>query len=145
MYARIALAFLALVALFSWGQAVAQEEAASPEEVTTGEVRIKMNTQFAKLRLDGEEWENHEFVDNGRTLVIYGVDRTVEHTVELTPVDPGYEGATLKIVPEDWKLVRVKRRVKVWRAEKKIRFAKVGEGAKSKATGEENKAKKRGK
>ena len=136
MYARTTFALASLAAVLVWGTATAQEEAASPEEVTTGEIRIKMNTQFAKLRLDGEEWENHEFVDNGRTLVIYGVDRTVEHTVELTPVDPGFQGATLRIAPDDWKLVRVKKRVKVWRAEKKIRFVKA-----SQTKGDEKKSK----
>lgn len=103
---------------------LAQEDKGSPDEVTTGEVRVHMNTQFAKLRIDGQEWENHEFVDNGRTLVVYGVDRTVQHKVELQPVDPGFEPVTITIAPKDWKLVRVKRRLRVWRVVKKVKFPK---------------------
>lgn len=105
----------------------------SPEEVTTGEVRLKMNSDYAKLLVDGEEWEEHEFLDKGFTLVIHGVRRTVEHKITLTPVTSDLSPVEITIKPDDWKLAPVGKNTKMWRVEKKIDFARTtGKGDPSK-------------
>lgn len=123
--------------VIGWGVALllaspavlAQAEKAAergPEEVTTGEVRISMSSEYAKLEVDGAEWEAHAFEDQGRTLVIHGLDRTEVHRVALTPVAPGLDAIEVEVRPEDWKLVKVDKKAKtlMWRVEKKVTFPK---------------------
>lgn len=97
-----------------------------PEEVTTGEARISMNSEYAKLDVDGVDWEAHEFEDQGRTLVIHGLDRTEVHRVGLTPVAAGLDAIVVEVRPEDWKLVKLDKKAKtlMWRVEKKVTFPK---------------------
>lgn len=116
---------VALLALFLAGAAFAQESPLTPEQVTTGEVRLSMSSDYARLRVDGEEWENHEFLDNGRTVVIHALDRTEEHVVSLTPIYPDLAPVELKIAPSDWKLATVGKLLKMWRVEQKVVFKKV--------------------
>jgi len=104
--------------------ALAQDKPAAPEEVLTGEVRISLSSDYAKLRVDGEEWEEHAFTDNGRTLTIHSLRRTEEHKVTLTPLSSDLEAVELTIKPEDWKLVPIKKTEKVWRVERKVVFQK---------------------
>jgi hypothetical protein len=114
-----------LVVALSWvGMARAQEVDLPPDQVTVGEVRITMSSDYARLRVDGEEWENHEFLDNGMTVVINGLDRLEEHVVSLTPIYPDLEPVELQVAPGDWKLVTVAKRVKTWRVEHKVVFQK---------------------
>jgi hypothetical protein len=77
---------------------------ASPDEVTTGEVRIHLSSDYAKLLVDGEAWDEAVFEDDGRLLIIHLLPRTVEHEITLTPIYGKKE--------------------KVWRVEKKITFPK---------------------
>ncbi len=107
----------------------AQEERSaerSPEEVTTGEVRIFMNSEYAKLEVDGAEWEAHEFENQGRTVVVHGLDRTSAHRVVLKPVVSGLEPIEVEVRPEDWRLVKLDKKSKtlMWRVEKKVTFPK---------------------
>lgn len=83
-----------------------------------------MNSEFAKVLVDGEEWEEHEFIDNGRTLIIHGLNRTVPHVVSLRPVVPNLKEIEVRIEPSDWKLVKVKKQTLMWRVEKKVNFEK---------------------
>lgn len=96
----------------------------SPEEVTVGEVRISMNSEYAKLLVDGADWEAHEFEDQGRTVVIHGLNRTEAHRIGLKPVVPGLDAVEIEIRPEDWKLVKLDKKAKTlrWRVEKKVVF-----------------------
>ncbi len=98
----------------------------SPEEVTTGEVRVSLNSEYAKLQVDDADWEVHEFEDQGRTLVIHGLDRTNVHRLTLTPVVPGLDVVEVEVRPEDWKLVKLDKKAKtlMWRVEKKVTFPK---------------------
>jgi hypothetical protein len=96
----------------------------APEDVLTGEIRITMNSDYARLRVDGNEWEEHEFLDNGKTLVIHTVRRTEEHKVTLSPIYPDLAPAELAIAPADWKLAAMSKTEKVWRVERKVEFAK---------------------
>ncbi len=118
------IAGVALVGLSLAGTALAQEVDLPPDQVTVGEVRIAMSSDYARLRVDGEEWENHEFQDNGRTVLINGLDRLEAHVVSLTPIYPELEPAELRLAPSDWKLVTVAKLVKTWRVEQKIVFKK---------------------
>jgi hypothetical protein len=96
----------------------------SPDDVLTGEIRITMNSDYARLRVDGNEWEEHEFLDNGKTIVIHTVRRTEEHKVTLSPIYPDLPPVELTIAPADWKLAAVSKTEKVWRVERKVEFAK---------------------
>ena len=96
----------------------------SPEEVTTGEIRLLLSSDYAKVRLDGEEWEEHEFLDNGKTLVLHAVKRTDEHRVALSPIYADLAPLELSIKPDEWKLATVGKKIVMWRAEKKIVFTK---------------------
>jgi hypothetical protein len=115
---------IAVIALAWTGRAAADEVEIPPDQVTTGEVRISMSSDYARLRVDGEEWENHEFLDNGRTVLIQGLDRTGDHVVSLTPIYPDLEPVELKVAPADWKLTTLAKRLKVWRVELKVVFKK---------------------
>jgi len=95
-----------------------------PKSITKGEIRFQLNSDYCKVLLDGEEWEDHEFYNNGKSVALYGVDRTQTHSIKLTPAYPNLMPVEVKITPKMWKIVRFKRGVKVWRATKKIRFKK---------------------
>lgn len=69
-----------------------------------GEAYIATRFQFVKFEYDGKkEWENHEYLDGSKTLVIKGIDRSQEHTVVLTPRDSGYEGVSVTLKASDFK------------------------------------------
>jgi len=116
-----------VVLLWSVGLVAQEEEEKelTPEQVKTGEVHIKMNSDYAKVEVDGVAWEEHAFEDNGRTLVIHKLDRTMEHHVRLTPVYPELGPVETVVRPADWKLVKLMKRVRMWKAEKKVVFPKV--------------------
>ena len=94
----------------------------SPDEVTTGEVRITLNSDFAKLKVDGAEWEEHEFLDNGKTLVIHTVKRLEGHTLTLTPIYSDLAPVEVALKPGDWKLETVGKNLKMWQVRKDVVF-----------------------
>ena len=51
-----------------------------------GEVHIKMNVEYASAEVDGERWDA-EFMNNGKTIAIKGLNRSVEHIIVLTASD----------------------------------------------------------
>lgn len=87
-------------------------EAEKPEDINedeiAGEAFIHTRHEFIKFSLDGKEWENHEYVDKNKTLVIRGIDRATEHTVVLTPREGGFEPYTLTLKPTDFKKTVIK-------------------------------------
>ena len=93
-----------------------------------GEAFIHMKLEFVKFTLDGKEWENHEYVDGRKTLVIRGVERNGEHTVVLTPREGGWEPYTLVLKPTDFKRTNVSQKGKTtviaFRAKHSVDFAK---------------------
>jgi hypothetical protein len=101
--------------------ALAEEKPA--DEVTIGEVRITMNAQYAKVQVDGNDWEEHEFTADGRTLILHKIDRTANHAVSLSPVEPNLEGSVIEVNPEDFKLSKIGKNTFVWRAEKRVTFS----------------------
>lgn len=119
--------FVTAVALFVAAAATAQEAETpppSPDDVLTGEIRVSLSSDYAKLRVDGEEWEEHAFTDNGRMLLVHSVRRTEEHRLTLTPLTSELAPVELVIRPEDWKLVSVAKNEKVWRVDRKVVFEK---------------------
>jgi ABC-type proline/glycine betaine transport system substrate-binding protein len=118
----------AIVALLLMGTSSAngQEEAEGlpPDEVTTGEVRISLSSDYAKVRVNGEEWDDHEFLDSGKQVVLTGLDRTVEQVISLRPIYSTLKPVDLTIRPSDWKLAPIGKRLKVWRVELRAVFAK---------------------
>jgi hypothetical protein len=113
---------LSILALLPCFIAFAEEKPA--DEVTVGEVRMTMNAQYAKVQVDGNDWEEHEFTGDGRTLILHKIDRTSSHSVTLSPVEPELEGTVVEVKPEDFKLVKVGKNTFVWRAEKRVTFAR---------------------
>lgn len=113
-----------LLVRVAFAQEPRAEGASSPDEVVTGEIRITLNSDYAKLRVDGNEWEEHEFLDNGKTLIIHSIRRTEEHKITLTPLYPDLLPVELTIVPGDWKLASVSKTEKVWRVERRVDFQK---------------------
>lgn len=104
--------FLAATLLASSGIAVATPATVAPladtpaadESDVLGEARITMKFQHVRFVFDDrKEWENHEYVDGGKTLVIKGIERNADHTVVLTPREDGYEPVTLTLKAGDFK------------------------------------------
>ncbi len=101
-----------------------------------GEAFIHMKLEFVKFTLDGKEWENHEYVDNRKTLVIRGVERGSEHTVVLSPRESGWEPYTVVLKPTDFKRTNVSQKGKTtviaFRAKHAVDFAKAAAPAPAK-------------
>ena len=98
------------------------------ESAIGGEAFVHMKLEFVKFTLDGKEWENHEYIDGRKTLVIRGVERNGEHTVVLTPREAGWEPYTLVLKPDEFKRTKVAQKGKstviAFRATHKVEFAK---------------------
>ena len=83
------------------------ETSGATESEIGGEAFIHMKLEFVKFTLDGKAWENHEYIDGRKTLVIRGIDRVDEHTVVLTPRESGWEPYTLVVKPTEFKRTNV--------------------------------------
>ena len=103
------------------------------DEDVPGEIVLKTKFEFVKFSVNGKaEWENHEYTNGRKTLVILGLSRADDNTIVLTPRVAGYEPVTLVVKPSDFKRQRVKkngRRVAIYRFTKKVRFGKVSAAA----------------
>lgn len=114
--------FLAL-ALLSF---VAPHAAAltADEEPATGELRVAMNTEYCKVKLDGEDWAGVEFENGGKTLVIVNLDLSRESVeVTLTPAAANLEPETFTVVSKDFKRLR-RGRIYYMVASRKVNFDK---------------------
>jgi hypothetical protein len=116
-------------------KAYAAPEATSEvdEDEIPGEAYIRMKLEFVKFTLDGKEWENHEYVDGAKTLVIRGIGRDEEHTVVLSPRDGISEPSTLLLAKADFKRTILKAKGKTrfvaYRANYTVDFGKSGQPA----------------
>ena len=115
---------------FSRGEEDQIKKTDDPKSITKGEVRIKLNSEYCKILVDGEAWEEQEFYDNGYSVVLYGVDRTQVHNFKLIPAYPKLQPVEFQITPKMWKIVRFKPGVKVWRATKRVKFKAKSKGKK---------------
>ena len=107
------------VLLLSSTLAQATEE--NPKDSTVGALHIKTKAQYASVTVNGDAAEP-EFLDDGRTIIIGRLDRTETHKVVVTDSMGSQGTATFVVKPRDFKLVRVAKRVKEWRAIKRIRL-----------------------
>ncbi len=126
---RIASALVGILLVFGAAHVSAQEgvegiSATTPDEVTVGEVRLQVTSDYPKILMDGEAWEEHEFLNGGKTVVLHGVVRTQAHVLALTPIYRDLAPVEITLKPEDWKLVPVGKNVKMWRFEGKVTFQK---------------------
>ena len=96
----------------------------SPEEVTVGEIRLQLSSDYPELLVNGEAWEEHEFLSSGKLLILHGMKRTESHQLTLTPIYKNLSPVELTVKPEDWKLATVGKNVKMWRFEGKVTFQK---------------------
>lgn len=136
--AALGTALAALAAVVALGAtaalpALAAEEPINEAEIL-GEAYIDTGLEFVKFKLDGKEWENHEYIKGAKTLVIRGIERDSDHQVELTPRAEGFEPAVLTLKSTDFKrtVVKTKGRTKTlaFRANYKVSFTKTPPPAK---------------
>lgn len=97
----------------SKGKAAPKPEAPAEDQINEaevlGEAHIAMKLPFVKFQIDDKkEWDNHEYSDGAKTLVIKGIERSEDHTVVLTPREPGYEPVTLTLKGGEFKRAVVK-------------------------------------
>jgi len=121
-----ALATALLLSAAAIGQEKEEAPAAppTPDQVTSGEIRITMSSDYAKVLVDGEPWEETEFLNNGLLLVVHTVNRTVEHKILLTPIYSDLGVVEVVVKPDDWKLATIAKNEKMWRVERKVAFPK---------------------
>lgn len=97
----------------------------APDEATVpGELNVKMNAEYARLTVDGEEWSEHEFSGDGRTIYIKELDRTKDHTIKLTPTVGGLAPIEFVISGKDFKKARQKDKTYHFVASRTIKFEK---------------------
>lgn len=123
-----ALAALA-VALFvtlALGATTASAEEVNEDNIR-GEATISMPLAFAKVLVNGESWEDHEFTGSGKKVTVRNLPRDGETKITLEPIEEGYAPAEITINPKDFKK-KVKRkgrtRVVSFVAKKKVKFDK---------------------
>ena len=86
-----------------------------------GEIHVSMNLAYAKVLVNGDEWDDTEFRANGKTLIISGLDRNESYDISLEASEDGYDKIAFKIDS--------RKRYKKQRKKRVIRFV-----AKHKAT-----------
>ena len=98
------------------------------ESTIPGEVQIGTKHEFVKFTVDGKEWDNHEYTDKNKTLVVRGLERADDHSIVMTPREGGYEPYTLLVQSAQFKKTLVKQKGKtkiiVFRAIHKVEFSK---------------------
>ncbi len=107
---------LSLCAVVVPSVAVAKGKPAEPkadepvvdEDTIPGEAHVAMKVQFVKFTVDGKEWENYEFVDGAKTLIVRGLNRADDHTLVLTPRESGFDAYSLTLKTADFKKTVVK-------------------------------------
>ncbi|MBM4344858.1 MAG: hypothetical protein FJ100_15940 [Deltaproteobacteria bacterium] len=104
----LAVAVIALSVSASAKEKAPPKPADQPDQLNEadvlGEAHIGTKFQFVKFTYDDKkEWENHEYVDGSKTLIIKGIDRSQDHSVVLSPRESGYEPVVLTLKASDFK------------------------------------------
>ena len=95
------------------------------EEAVTGELHINTNSDYAKVTVNGAEWESVEYERSGKRILVKGLEFEVDPIVVV--VTPGYDNlgpVTLKVPHKDFKR-KVIKRVAYMIAKRKVKFPKV--------------------
>lgn len=114
----------ALMACILLAGAPAWAQDAPDEDTVPGELTVKMNAEYARLTVDGEEWSQHEFSGNGKTIFIKELDRTKDHTIRLEATTGGMKPIEFTISPKDYKKSRQKDKTFHFVASRTIKFEK---------------------
>jgi len=117
---RFCIIFSALFALLLSSTLVSATEE-NPKDSTVGALHIKSKAQYATVTVNGDAAEP-EFLDDGRTIIIGRLDRTQTYKVVVTDAMGSQGTAQIVVKPRDFKLMRVAKRVKEWRAIKRVRL-----------------------
>lgn len=115
---------LVFVSVFAVAQPVDPvPDEVSPESVVLGEILIKfVNTDYPSVRVDGEPWDDTEYAEDGKQVFLHKTNRTVDHTILLTPGFEGLAQAEFVVKSSDWKLIKLNKLDRTWRAEKQVKF-----------------------
>ena len=88
--------------------------AAEPEPITVdGELRVTLkNSDYVKVQVNGESYDNIEFERDGKLVIIKGLSLTLEHNnIVLLPTTPDLKQAELQVLPKEFKKQRKGRAV----------------------------------
>lgn len=108
--------------LLSGATALAQD---APDEATVpGELKVKMNAEYARLTVDGEEWSEHEFSGDGRTIFVKELDRSKDHTIRLEATTGGLKPVEFVVTGRDYKKARQKDKTFHFVASRTVKFEK---------------------
>ncbi|NUN16227.1 MAG: hypothetical protein HUU55_21580 [Myxococcales bacterium] len=113
--------FLLASAFLMTGTAAFAQDPPADEDVK-GELHIKMDQDYAKLLVDGEEWTEHEFSDNGKKMLIKALDRSKDIRITLTPVKSEFAPVELVVGPKDFKRTKKKAREYYFLATRAVKF-----------------------
>jgi hypothetical protein len=124
--------FLVIFLLFSPVYAQEQEQDEKPKEtreqtpddVVTGEIHITLNSEFPKLLVNGEDFEDHEFDSKGTELILHKISRTIENKILLTHASDTLDQMQIVVKPSEWKLVNIDKNLKMWLVKKTVKFLK---------------------
>jgi len=119
----IGMATLVVLTMVTWTQAAQADE-------RSGEVWVKltpkrMGCDYAKPYVDGQEWEDHDFEQEGFKLVIRIADIDKEWSFVLRPSDSSLAPVTVTTDPKRFKLKRLRGRTGRYIMTKTIKFVKV--------------------
>ena len=105
---------------------LAPAASAQEEEAPRGELRCNTNAEYAKVTVDGEEWEQVEFEKAGKRAIVKNLDLEAEVIrVTLTPIQDTLGPVTVELKPKDFVRKRGKNRVYYMVATRKVKFPPV--------------------
>ena len=97
---------------------------AQEEEEPTGQLTIEMDSDYAKVSVDGESWSSVEFERGGKRAIVTGLDLNRDPVViTVTPVYDHLGPVTLEVPRKAFKRKRVKR-MYILAAKRKVKFPK---------------------
>ena len=116
----------AIFAAFFVGSLFAASSVSAQDlESAKGEIHVAMNLAYAKVLVNGEDWEETEFRANGKTLVITGLDRNAAYDITLEASEDGYEKVEFRIDSKKRYKKKRKKRVISFVAKHKAVFRKM--------------------
>jgi hypothetical protein len=114
---------------FITSNATAQVDA----ETAPGEVHINLSLAYAKVLVNGEEWDNTDFINNGKTLIVHGIDRNVPQEFTVEASEEGFAPVTFRIEGKKKYKKKRNKRVISFVAKQSVRFKKAVEKPKTRA------------
>lgn len=94
---------------------------AEDDKIVTGELHITMNSDYATVQVNGEDWEAVEFARKGKVAIVKQLPLDEESEVTLKPSYDNLEPVTFTVQGKDFKKARVKGGY-VMKAAKNVKF-----------------------